>query len=118
MAINTVLIIVVLLFAFRFFASAKGISQISTEQLKGKLKQGNTQLVDVRTPLEFNAGSIKGFKNIPLSELNKRSNELSKDQEVIIICQSGMRSTKAGRVLQKKGYSLITNVKGGMNAWH
>lgn len=117
-ATNIILISLVFILTFRFFRPVKGIRQISTEELKRELKQGGKQFIDVRTPQEFKAGSIKGFKNIPLNELDKRSKELSKDQETIIICQSGMRSSKAARVLLKQGYSLIMNVKGGMSAWH
>ncbi|MCY8721486.1 rhodanese-like domain-containing protein, partial [Bacillus sp. S10C12M] len=40
-----------------------------------------------------------------------------KDQEVFVICQSGMRSLKASKVLKKQGFKNITNIKGGMNTW-
>ena len=90
---------------------------ITTAELKKELGKKDVQYVDVRTPAEFRANHIRGFKNIPLHELPKRANELSKEKEVIVICQSGMRSTKASRLLKKLGFEHVTNVKGGMNAW-
>jgi rhodanese-related sulfurtransferase len=54
---------------------------------------------------------------MPLHQLAQKSNELSKDNEVVVICQSGMRSQKATKVLKKLGFTKITNVKGGVSAW-
>ncbi|WP_027409846.1 rhodanese-like domain-containing protein [Anoxybacteroides tepidamans] len=96
---------------------AKGVWMITTNELKKELGKRNVQYIDVRTPMEFNANHIRGFKNIPLYELKKRIHELSKDKEIIVICQSGMRSTKAGKLLKKLGFKQVTNVVGGMSAW-
>lgn len=96
---------------------AKGIRQITTAELKGELKDKKKQFIDVRTNREFQTNHIKEFKNIPLHELHDKSNMLDKDKEVVVICQSGMRSNKAGKLLKKAGFKHITNVKGGMSAW-
>ena len=71
----------------------------------------------MRTPHEFRTKHIKGFRNIPLSELPAQTGQLLKDREVVVICQSGMRSMKASKLLKKQGFTSITNVKGGMNTW-
>ncbi|CAM3982564.1 rhodanese-like domain-containing protein [Mesobacillus zeae] len=96
---------------------AKGIRNISTEQLKAELKDKNKQFVDVRTPGEFKGNHIRGFKNIPLHQLAAKAASLLKDKEIVVICQSGMRSQKASRELKKLGFEQITNVKGGVSAW-
>jgi rhodanese-related sulfurtransferase len=97
---------------------AKGIRQISTTDLKKELNDKSKQFVDVRTPEEFKGNSIKGFKNLPLHQLwQKAEKELTKDKEVIVMCQSGMRSQKASKMLKKLGFTKVTNVKGGMSAW-
>ncbi|MGD7045889.1 rhodanese-like domain-containing protein [Jeotgalibacillus proteolyticus] len=98
--------------------SSKGIKQSSTEELQKNLNQKDKQYVDVRTPAEFKRGAVPGFRNIPLNELPKRLNELKKDQEVVVMCQSGMRSMKGSTTLKKKGFSSVTNIKGGMSAWN
>ena len=96
----------------------KGVRQLSTTDLKGELIHKNKQFIDVRTPGEFKGNHIKGFKNIPLHQLSQKADqELSKEKEVIVICQSGMRSQKASKVLRKIGFTKVTNVKGGMSAW-
>ena len=65
-------------------------------------------IVDVRTPDEFNAGHIKGSKNIPLQTLQNRWEELRDlNKPVITVCQSGMRSGNARSFLEQKGLKVI-----------
>jgi rhodanese-related sulfurtransferase len=115
--INIVLFLLLAWFIAIRVIPPRGVRMITTAELKKELGKKDVQYVDVRTPAEFRANHIRGFKNIPLHELPKRANELSKEKEVIVICQSGMRSTKASRLLKKLGFEHVTNVKGGMNAW-
>ncbi|WP_199175022.1 rhodanese-like domain-containing protein [Sporosarcina sp. P29] len=96
---------------------AKGVQTISTEQLKDRLKDQNVQLIDVRSPAEYKGRHIQQFKNIPLNVLSNKMGTLKKDQEVIVICQSGMRSSNAATQLKKAGFVNVTNVRGGMSAW-
>lgn len=115
--INVLMIALVLWFLVQRFVPAKGIKQITTMELKSELKKKEKQFVDVRTPHEYRTKHIKGFKNIPLSELSKQANQLSKEKEVLVICQSGMRSMKASKMLKKQGFTSVTNIKGGMSTW-
>lgn len=116
--IYSFLILFLLWVVIRNFSPVKGVKQITTTDLKSELKNKGKQFIDVRTPYEFRTRHIKGFKNIPLSTLSQQTNQLSKEQEVLVICQSGMRSMKASKVLKKQGFKNVTNIKGGMNAWH
>ncbi|HWO76818.1 MAG TPA: rhodanese-like domain-containing protein [Bacillus sp. (in: firmicutes)] len=107
-----------IVFMFIKMGPAKGVRNITTMQLKEELKDKNKQLIDVRTPGEYKANHIRGFKNIPLHQIGQNATkELSKDQEVVVICQSGMRSQKACKELKKLGFTKITNVTGGVSAW-
>lgn len=116
--INYIIIVLILLFILQRILPPKGVRQISTNELKEELDNRDKQFVDVRTQGEFKANHIKGFRNIPLHQLSEKANKgLSKDTEVIVICQSGMRSQRASNVLKKMGFSKVTNVKGGMSAW-
>lgn len=102
---------------YRLTSPQKGVQSISTDELKSQLGSKNKQFVDVRTPGEFKGNHVKGFKNIPLNDLPKRMGELSKEQEVVVMCQSGMRSSKASQILKKNGFEKITNVRGGMSSY-
>ena len=117
--VNYLVIALLLFFMIKRFLPTKGVNHISTSDLKSELKDKNKQFVDVRTPGEFKGNHIRGFKNIPLQQLaQKAEKELSKEKEVIVICQSGMRSGQASKVLKKLGFSKVINVKGGMSAWN
>ena len=116
--VNYLVIALFLVFMIKRFLPTKGVNHISTSDLKSELKDKNKQFVDVRTPGEFKGNHIRGFKNIPLQQLTQKAEkELSKEKEVIVICQSGMRSQQASKILKKLGVTNVTNVKGGMSAW-
>lgn len=116
--INYIVIALFVFFILNRIIPAKGVKHISTTELKNELKDKNKQFVDVRTPSEFKGNRIKEFINIPLHELGKKAEkELVKDKEVIVICQSGMRSQKASKTLKRLGFTNVTNVKGGMSTW-
>ncbi|MBP2099905.1 rhodanese-like domain-containing protein [Enterococcus rivorum] len=89
------------------------VASISVKELQEKINEPLT-LLDVRTPNEYRSGHIKKAKNIPLNKVNSykgNSNDL-----IYVICQSGMRSKKAAKVLQKNGFKVV-NVRGGMSQW-
>jgi rhodanese-related sulfurtransferase len=115
--INYLFIALLLFLIVNRFIPTKGVRNITTTELKNELNEKNKQFVDVRTPGEYKGKHIKGFKNIPLHQLAEKVTDLSKDKEVVVICQSGMRSQKASKQLKKLGFSKVTNVKGGMSAW-
>lgn len=96
---------------------AKGVRTVSTDELKDMLKDKGIQFVDVRSPGEYKGRHIKEFKNIPLNTLNSKIASLKKDQEIVVICQSGMRSSQAAGQLKKAGFTNVVNVRGGMSAW-
>ena len=112
-----IIIAIIVLFVALRFMPTKGIKQISTDELKRELTDKNKQFIDVRTPGEYKANHIRQFKNIPMNQLSGKTDTLSKDQEVVVICQSGMRSSQAGKLLKKSGFTKVTNVRGGMSAW-
>ncbi|WLV24494.1 rhodanese-like domain-containing protein [Aciduricibacillus chroicocephali] len=115
--LNYILLALAVFFLIQRLAPTKGVRQMTTDELKKELNDKNKQYIDVRTPGEYRTRNIRGFKNIPLNQLANRADQLSKEKEVIVICQSGMRSSKASRILKKKGFRQVTNVKGGMSAW-
>lgn len=107
----------IILFVVWRMMPAKGVKSISTTQLKDQLNRKDIQFIDVRTPGEYKGRNIRQFKNIPLNTLSVNVDKLKKDQEVIVICQSGMRSSNACKILKKNGFTNVTNVRGGMSAF-
>ena len=75
-------------------------------------RDGSVTLLDTRTVWEYSQGHIEGFKNIPVDELRERLDEVEKDKPVYVICQSGLRSYIASRILEGSGYTAY-NFAGG-----
>lgn len=75
-------------------------------------------LIDVRTPEEFRAGSIKGAINLNAlsTGFSDRILTMDKDKTYFLFCRSGMRSAKACSIMAKAGFRVV-NLKGGMSAW-
>lgn len=97
---NYIIFALVILFVAQRLLPTKGVRQVTTSDLKNELNDKNKHYIDVRTPGEFKGNNIRGFKNIPLHQLKQKVNELSKEKEVVVICQSGMRSNKASKTLK------------------
>ncbi|MEK5207193.1 rhodanese-like domain-containing protein [Psychrobacillus sp. FSL H8-0510] len=113
MKIAILIAIVVAFFVWRIMPT-KGVNSISTAELKTIINDNDKVFVDVRTPGEYKARNIRQFKNIPLgSDFSK----LPKDKEILVICQSGMRSNQACKQLKKLDYTKVTNIRGGMSAY-
>ena len=92
---------------------AKGtLKQWHVEDAAALPRDGSVTLLDTRTVPEFNRGHIAGFVNIPVDELRDRLSEVEKGKPVYVICQSGVRSYIASRILEGSGYEAY-NFSGG-----
>lgn len=69
-------------------------------------------LLDTRNPMEYLAGTIPGFVNIPLDSLRDRLDEIPKDKTIYVTCQIGLRGYIAARILMQNGYDVY-NLSGG-----
>jgi rhodanese-related sulfurtransferase len=95
------------------------VAEINPADLKSKL-DGDARLVvlDVRSPEEYaQDGHIAGSLLIPLPELAQRMSEIPSDQPIACICRSGNRSLQACDLLAQQGFTNLSNVQGGMQAW-
>ena len=88
------------------------LKQWHLEDMYSVLKEEGAVLLDVRTVQEYSRGHISGFKNIPLDELREHIHEIEKGKPVYLICQSGLRSYIASRILEGYGYETY-NFSGG-----
>lgn len=94
----------------------KGLTNLSSTEVEEMLKTpGEHEFVDVREIFEYQQGHIKGFKNIPLSQLARRLDEIDPKKSVVLTCRSGMRSRKAAKILKKNGYNRISHLKTGVS---
>ncbi|MFT7462705.1 MAG: hydroxyacylglutathione hydrolase [Pseudohongiellaceae bacterium] len=96
------------------------VQQITTGELSERLGAAASEslwVVDVRQPGEYSGGHVPGALSIPVRELEGRRDELDPSQAVAFICASGYRSSAAGSLLARHGFSQVLNVTGGTAAW-
>ncbi|MGZ3237816.1 MAG: rhodanese-like domain-containing protein [Burkholderiaceae bacterium] len=93
--------------------------KVSLLQATQLINQGKSVIVDVRDTEGFATGHIRDSKNIPLNELPQRIAELDKfkSKNVIVLCQSGVRSSKAVMQLKKAGFNEVVSLNGGLATW-
>lgn len=76
--------------------------------LKEAVKNG-AFLVDVRTPAEFSAGSVKGAINIPLDKVPSQLSKFKNKESIVVFCRSGSRSGQAKSILESNGFQNVIN---------
>ncbi len=79
----------------------------------------NIQLVDVRTPAEFDKGHLKNASNIDFrGNFDQGISALKKDRPVYVYCLSGGRSAAAARKMKAAGFTQVIDMAGGIMAWN
>lgn len=91
---------------------------IAPGELQRQLTAGDRpQVVDVRTDDEWREGHLPGALHIMGGYLPDRVGEVPRNRPLVVMCGSGYRSTIAASVLERAGFTAITNLTGGMKAW-
>lgn len=112
--LGLLVVAVVAFFLLQPVASAP--SEITVAQAYEKFQQ-EVFFLDVRSQDEWNQMHIAKSTLIPLDELPNRLNEVPKDQDVVVICRSGVRSKEGVTVLRNAGYTRVVCMTGGLLAW-
>lgn len=110
----------VVMFLPRFIATVRRGPSIDIDELKQRINQDSTLLLDVRSTKEFASdGHIENALNIPVDQLEQQWTELEDYQEksISIICRTDKRSAVAANILLKHGFVDVRVVRGGMLAW-
>jgi rhodanese-related sulfurtransferase len=104
-------------------AETIAVNLIEAEELKNEILAQNKKLVllDVREQKELSGslGHLEGIIHIPIGSLAERVSELEKfkEDEIVVICRSGVRSVLGARILMRAGFKNVLVLKGGMIAW-
>lgn len=91
-------------------------AEISVSQAAQMQSEG-AFILDVREPDEWAQGHIAGAALIPLGELPNRLGELPEGKQIVVVCRSGNRSAQGRDILLNSGFTQVTSMAGGMNAW-
>ncbi|HYC36838.1 MAG TPA: rhodanese-like domain-containing protein [Usitatibacter sp.] len=96
-----------------------GGAEIGTLEATRLMNQGSALVLDVREAGDFAAGHLPRARHIPIRELSKRLEEISKykAKPVIVTDRSGPRAGAACRLLKQAGFTSVYQLRGGVNAW-
>jgi phage shock protein E len=99
--------------------NSKSISQINAAKAMEMQNDKQALILDVRTSEEFNSGHLKNAKNISVQILNENLSGITswKNKPVLVYCHSGARSSAASQILNKNGFTNISNMIGGISSW-
>jgi len=120
---NIFLIVIALvsggMLAFTSFRQVGSRNSLSPTQATLLINREDAQVIDVREPDEYVSGHLPESRNFPLGRLAERAGELDKlkNTPLILVCQSGARSSGACKQLEKLGFAKVHNLDGGLNAW-
>jgi len=89
--------------------------RISAHDLADQLGDQRVKVIDVREPMEYAAGHIAGSLNVPLSRLSQAD---LPEGPLVLVCQSGNRSSQGLRELLKRGHGHpLSDLEGGLPSW-
>jgi len=92
--------------------------QIGVEELDARIREGHAaRVVDVRRPAEWQGGHVAAAMNVPLNTLERHAAELPREEPLAVMCAGGFRSSIGTSILERQGFTKITNIVGGMAAW-
>ena len=93
------------------------VGQMTVRELDDRRKAGGLQVLDVRTPNEWQGGHVPGAVYIFLPELEEKFGKLDKTKPVAVYCDSGYRASLAASILLRHGFKDVFNVVGSWKAW-
>lgn len=116
--ISLVAILAVLSLTLAGCMSGSTFENIKNSDLQKLIDSGEKfTLVDIREADTFKKGHIPNAINIPFSKFQERYKELEPKAKIVLICYSGGTSQSAAQFLLEKGYTNVSSVTGGMEAW-
>ena len=96
------------------------VALVPPTEFAKKMAADNGQVIDVRTPKEFQSGHIENAVNMHVydKDFQQRVDKLDKKKPVYVYCKAGGRSAEATEILKEKGFTTIVELEGGMDAWN
>lgn len=112
-------LIVVLIYSM-VSAQLSPIKELSPQEATMLINRQDAMLLDIRPVAEFNKGHILGSRQLKSEQITKAdfsSLEKNKDKPIIVVCAMGMTAKRTAAQMLKAGFSQVSVLKGGLNAW-
>jgi len=100
-------------------AESNAVTLVSPVDAETLIDSGQVEVVDVRTPEEYAEGHVEGATLVDFYEPDfaDRIAKLDRDQEYVVYCRSGNRSSQATAMMAEQGFAAVNDVDGGIVAW-
>ena len=93
-------------------------TELDATELQKKLENGSSPIIiDVREDFELEISKIEGSLHIPMNQIPNRINELNPENDYVIMCRTGVRSSQICEFLSNQNFRSIANLSGGINEW-
>ena len=94
------------------------MNSITVKELKNKfISKDQFFLIDIREPYEINIAKIKESIHIPMNEIPNEVKKFKQNDELVIMCRSGIRSELICNYLEENSFTKVYNLTGGIIAW-
>ncbi len=96
-----------------------GVRRLGPAQLTALINRDNALVVDLRPAADFEKGHIAGAKNVQMSQFDPENKQLApaKALPVVLVCKVGQTADGAAKRLRKAGFSNVSVLEGGVQAW-
>lgn len=114
------LVIILSLFAMSMIRpKLLGFKEVKPNEVVQLINREDAIMLDVRDGSEFDKGHILNARHIPFGLLEERLHELDdfKARPLVVYCEAGQQSARAGSILQKQGFTSIYKLSGGLLTW-
>lgn len=93
------------------------ISTTEAYQLWAQKDKSSFIFLDVRTPSEYQDGHIPGAINMPIQTLSEHLQDIPKNKQLYLYCESGVRASRAATLLRNSGFKKVYNYEASMRGW-
>jgi rhodanese-related sulfurtransferase len=99
--------------------AARGRGGLSAAEATQLINRRNAIVIDLRGAPDFTAGHLPAARHLALDELQAKIGQIAKKKAtpVLLVCQTGLQSNKASRIVEAAGYTEVHVLQGGLNAW-
>ena len=96
-----------------------GFKRINPAQLTGMINREDALVVDLRASGDFAKGHIAGARNVQMSQFDPENKQLApaRDLPVVLVCNVGQTAASAAKRLRKAGFTKVSVLEGGIQAW-
>lgn len=118
LVIVLIVVLVMTVLYYLYLKMTKGNS-VSINEARMLIETKTVDVIDVRTPIEFESGHVEGAKLIDVNnkDFGSKVSKLDRDKSYLVYCKSGMRSAVACRMMKRMGFTKAYNMRGGYSAW-